>query len=418
MARIRIDTHRVREVGRRLRAEGDRMSEIGQELGGAIGRLDIWAWDGRSRRRAEPMLNRVRPQSARLSDDLDGLGRTLQRVADLFEQRDNTAARDLGELPWVDFTPGSGGAGLGGAAIAAAGAAAGAIGGGIGAGAGGARVTGPGDGVGPVRGGAGPGGGVPSIFDSEYGAELIGGGVGTGVGGVGLPGIGPGVGLVGGGVGLEAISGASGSLAPDWDVTDYEKYPVKVDAKALFKGRERVQWPERRGRPKKHHPSVELKRTLWDDQVWEGGGAGHTRLGGVRLGGRTEAEALKGEAGIGFGRDRKGWIAGCFAAGTLFTAGASGVIGSTDFGLAAGGDVTAGKAEAFLGYRDGQAGVKLGGTIVSAEGTVGMNVAGWNVGVTGGIGLKFELGFSIGKRTKIYLGPFTIGLNIGKALGS
>jgi uncharacterized protein YukE len=180
MARIRIDTHRVREVGRRLRAEGDRMSEIGQELGGAIGRLDIWAWDGRSRRRAEPMLNRVRPQSARLSDDLNGLGRTLQRVADLFEQRDNTAARDLGELPWVDFTPGSGGAGYGAAAIGAAGAAAGAIGGGIGAGAGGARITRAGDGVGPVGGGAGPGGGgvgnddmIATIEEWKQAADII-----------------------------------------------------------------------------------------------------------------------------------------------------------------------------------------------------------------------------------------------------
>jgi len=103
MPQIRIDTEHVRDVGRRLIAEGDRLNEIGQELHGAIGNLDTGAWDGHSRAQAEPLLSRVRPESARVSEDLDGLGRTLVRVADTFEHEDNTAARNLAGMSWVDF---------------------------------------------------------------------------------------------------------------------------------------------------------------------------------------------------------------------------------------------------------------------------------------------------------------------------
>jgi uncharacterized protein YukE len=106
MAQIRIDTEHTREVGRRLIAEGDRLAEIGHELQHAIGRLDTWAWDGHSRRRAEPMLSQVRPESARVAEGLDALGRKLMRVADVFEQEDNTAARNLEGMPWVDFEGG------------------------------------------------------------------------------------------------------------------------------------------------------------------------------------------------------------------------------------------------------------------------------------------------------------------------
>ena len=103
---IRIDTQHTREIAQRLTAEGDRLAEIGHELQRAIGSLDTWAWDGRSRWRAEPLLNRVRPESARVANGLDELGRKLVRVADTFEQEDNTAARNLAGMGWVDFETG------------------------------------------------------------------------------------------------------------------------------------------------------------------------------------------------------------------------------------------------------------------------------------------------------------------------
>jgi WXG100 family type VII secretion target len=103
MTKIRIDTEHAREVGRRLIAEGDHLAEIGYELQRAIGGLDTGSWDGRSRARAEPMLNRVRPESARVADEIDHLGRKLRHVAETFEQEDNTAARNLEGMGWVDW---------------------------------------------------------------------------------------------------------------------------------------------------------------------------------------------------------------------------------------------------------------------------------------------------------------------------
>jgi uncharacterized protein YukE len=105
---IRIDTDRAREVGRRLVAEGDHLAEMAHELQRAIGRLDTWAWDGRSRRRAEPMLRRVRPESERVARDLENLGRKLAHVADVFEQVDRDTVRAIAPLPSLpsDWLPG------------------------------------------------------------------------------------------------------------------------------------------------------------------------------------------------------------------------------------------------------------------------------------------------------------------------
>ncbi len=104
MTQIRINTDQVRETGRRLSTEAERLAQIGQELQSAIGSLDTWAWDGRSRARAAPLLGRVRPENERVKHQLEELGYKLVRVADIFEQEDNTAARNLDGMPWVDFT--------------------------------------------------------------------------------------------------------------------------------------------------------------------------------------------------------------------------------------------------------------------------------------------------------------------------
>lgn len=100
MTQIRIDTQHTRETGRRLISEGNRLAEIGHELQHAVGSLDTGAWDGRSRWRAEPLLNRVRPESARVAERLDNLGRQLARVAEAFEQADSQSAAGVGAIPW------------------------------------------------------------------------------------------------------------------------------------------------------------------------------------------------------------------------------------------------------------------------------------------------------------------------------
>jgi WXG100 family type VII secretion target len=100
---IRIDTEFVKETGRRLGTEANRLAQIGRELENAIDNLDTWAWDGASRARSEPMFNRARAGGKRVAQQLDRLGRQLMRVANVFEQEDNAAARNLAGMPWVDF---------------------------------------------------------------------------------------------------------------------------------------------------------------------------------------------------------------------------------------------------------------------------------------------------------------------------
>ena len=54
----------------------------------------------------------------------------------------------------------------------------------------------------------------------------------------------------------------------------------------------------------------------------------------------------------------------------------------------------------FAGYRHGTVGAKIGGSLMSADGDVGVNVAWANVGLHGEIGLKAELGFKLGAKTE------------------
>jgi uncharacterized protein YukE len=145
---------------------------------------------------------------------------------------------------------------------------------------------------------------------------------------------------------------------------------------------------------------------------------GDTTLGGVRLGGEAEADILSAQAGIGVGMDSQGGYAGAYESATLLSASMSGVIGSKDLGLAGQVQAEALSEEGFIGYRHGQVGAEIGATLVSVKGTAGVNVAGANVGITGEIGVEFNIGFKFGKETEIALGPFKIGFSFGGALGS
>lgn len=107
MTHIRINTERVREVGQQLAARGSRFAEIGQVVQRAVSSLDTAAWDGISRARAEPMLDRAAPEATRLSETLADLSQKLAHVADVFDERDATASRQLTGLPWVAWGAGT-----------------------------------------------------------------------------------------------------------------------------------------------------------------------------------------------------------------------------------------------------------------------------------------------------------------------
>jgi hypothetical protein len=123
------------------------------------------------------------------------------------------------------------------------------------------------------------------------------------------------------------------------------------------------------------------------------------------------------EAGLQFGFDEKGkFDAGGYAEFSAAEATGVAVVGGSMLGLAGSGTLKAGSAEAFVGIKDNTLGASIGGSIVSAEGELGLNVAGANVGVKAGIGLGLELGFKIGEKgVEGKLGPFKVGLSLGKA---
>lgn len=103
MTTIRINTEQVKQVGQRLLTESQHLEQLSHEISHAINSLDTWAWDGRSRADAEPVLDQVRPESRNLTDELERLGKVLQHVANCFENEDSTVARELGGLPWVEI---------------------------------------------------------------------------------------------------------------------------------------------------------------------------------------------------------------------------------------------------------------------------------------------------------------------------
>jgi WXG100 family type VII secretion target len=124
-----------------------------------------------------------------------------------------------------------------------------------------------------------------------------------------------------------------------------------------------------------------------------------------------------GEGGIGFGLNDKGGYVGAYLEGYVVQGKLEGTyLGDKQFGGTAGVSGKLLSGEGFIGYKDGQLGAKIGGSLASAQGDLGVNVAGYNVGVTGEIGLKAEAGFEFGKKgVKISLPLFSIGISFGKA---
>lgn len=93
---IRVHPDSLREAAQVLAYRSRSVAAIGEELQRAVHHLDLGAWDGWSRARAESLLSRVGPESRHLAEQLEDLSRKLARAADEFEQTDNFAAN-----PWT-----------------------------------------------------------------------------------------------------------------------------------------------------------------------------------------------------------------------------------------------------------------------------------------------------------------------------
>ena len=138
---------------------------------------------------------------------------------------------------------------------------------------------------------------------------------------------------------------------------------------------------------------------------------------GEALGGVAKGEVLGGSAGIKFGQGKDGkFMAG--AAAEVYAAKGKlegTMVGDKDLGWTGGVEAKALSAKGFAGYKDGSVGVEVGVNLISAKAETGANIAGYNVGVSGEIGLKLELGLSIGKKTTVKLGPISFGFSFGDA---
>ncbi len=100
--KIRINTESVSAAGQQFAAEAGRLAEITGQLQGAIGSLDLSAWDGVSRSRAEPMLGQLGTGQG-VSSQVEALGRQLVQVARVFEERDRSAVRNVDGVPWAHW---------------------------------------------------------------------------------------------------------------------------------------------------------------------------------------------------------------------------------------------------------------------------------------------------------------------------
>lgn len=161
--------------------------------------------------------------------------------------------------------------------------------------------------------------------------------------------------------------------------------------------------------------------TLVDSEYYDAEDVeGKTNLGGQEVAYKGDVQAGKFQAGVGAGYDKKSgkYSAGVFAEGSSVQLTGEGVVGDENFGTTGDIQIDVAKFDGFAGYRDGSVGASAGASLVSLEGGAGVNVAGLNVGVRGGISVGFELGFTVGKTTEIKLGPFKVGLSFGAAKAS
>jgi WXG100 family type VII secretion target len=133
--------------------------------------------------------------------------------------------------------------------------------------------------------------------------------------------------------------------------------------------------------------------------------------------GHLKVQEAGGAAGFGIKQDSEGrTIIGGYAEAYAAKGKLEGtMVGDKDLGWTGGVEAKALSATGFAGYRDGSLGADVGVNLVSVKGETGANIAGYNVGVSGEIGLKLELGIQVGKSTKVKLGPFTIGFSFGGA---
>lgn len=139
-------------------------------------------------------------------------------------------------------------------------------------------------------------------------------------------------------------------------------------------------------------------------------------MGAVPVHNAGSVTALNAQAGVNIGREKDGTFdAGLTAGANMFDMSNQTVLGSPFFGFTLNEGITGPSAEAQAGLRQNSLGASIGASALTASGGAGVNIAGFNIGVTGGIGAKVELGFQIGAKTELKLPFITVGFTVGSA---
>jgi hypothetical protein len=166
-------------------------------------------------------------------------------------------------------------------------------------------------------------------------------------------------------------------------------------------------------------PGAGIKINLYKNQYYDAKDVlGDINVAGVDIGNwKADGQFGKVQSGAAFGYDHESgkYSAGGFVEGSTYQLTGEGVVGNNYAGVTGDVQVDGPRGEAFIGYKDGSMGASIGGSIVSGETGIGVNVANVNVGVRGGLSFGLELGLKIGADTEIKLGPFKLGLSFGAA---
>jgi uncharacterized protein YukE len=197
------------------------------------------------------------------------------------------------------------------------------------------------------------------------------------------------------------------------DVESQKHIRLSPDAKDTFRWGE---YDAKEGWKKKQ--SIGIKTKIVEGEYYDFEDIkGDIRWGKTDIGDyESDSKLVQGEAGFGIETDSDGDLAaGVFAEGRVWQTTGEAVLGGRHFGGTASGKVEGLSAEGFLGLKDGSVGAEVGVALASAEASLGANVAGYNVGVHGGLIAGWKMGIRIGKRTRAKLGVFQFGLDFGKA---
>jgi hypothetical protein len=92
-----------------------------------------------------------------------------------------------------------------------------------------------------------------------------------------------------------------------------------------------------------------------------------------------------------------------------------GLVGSKQVGLTGGAELDVLSAQAFAGMHNGTTDTSVDLSLATVHASAGIDVAGYNVGIEGAVGLKWGRGTQVGNHTALKLPFFSIGFTFGPA---